>query len=126
MKLFAVSGLSIGAFGIVLALMTGKPVAPGCSDTRVIEMVKTSIAQSPAGQQMNVVLSGISDETGTLANEQWQCSAHLQTSKGIFPVQYDVGLLGPIQIEVTVTASFAAPLQSVALLNASSQPIASH
>jgi hypothetical protein len=88
MKLFTFGGIALLALGIATVLTAEKPVAPGCSDTRVLEMVKTSVIGSPEARRMNVVLDNVSDETGTLVDERWNCAARLLTNKGSFPVQY--------------------------------------
>jgi hypothetical protein len=106
MKLFAFGGIALLALGTATVLTVEKPGAPRCNDTRVLEMVKTSVIGSPEARRMNVVLDNISDETGTLVDERWNCGARLLTNKGSFPVQYTVGLLGPLKLQVRVTASF--------------------
>jgi hypothetical protein len=106
MKLFAFGGIALLAVGTATLLTVEKPVAPGCSDTAVLEMVKNSVIDSPEAQRMSIVLDKISDETGALLDKRWNCAARLLTNKGSFPVQYTVGLLGPLKLQVRVKASF--------------------
>jgi hypothetical protein len=106
MKLFAFGGIALLAIGTVAVLTVDKPIAPGCSDTVVLHIVKTSVIDSPEARQMNVSLDKISDETGTLLEERWHCTARLVTNKGSIPVEYTVGLFGPAKFQVSVKASF--------------------
>jgi len=106
MKLFAFGGMALLAVGTATLLTVEKPVAPGCSDTAVLEIVKNSVIESPEAQRMSIVLDKISDETGALLDKRWDCAARLRTSKGNFPVQYTVGMFGPVRFQVTVQASF--------------------
>jgi hypothetical protein len=106
MKLFAFGGIALLAIGSAAVLTVDKPVAPGCSDTAVLEMVKTSVIDSLEARRMNMSLDKISDETGTLLEERWHCTARLVTNKGSLPVHYTVGLFGPVKFQVTVKASF--------------------
>jgi len=68
-------------------------------------MVKTSVIGSPEARRMNVVLDNISDEVALW----WTSDGTRRTitdEQGIFPVQYTVGLLGPLKLQVRVKASF--------------------
>jgi hypothetical protein len=107
MKLLAFGGIALLALGIATLLTVEKRVAPGCSDTAVLDIVKNSVIDSPEAQRMSIVLDKISDETGALQDKRWHCAARLRTSKGNFPVQYTVGLHGPMNFTVNVNASFS-------------------
>ena len=106
MKLFAFGGIALLAIGAATLLTVERPVAPGCSDTAVLEMVKNSVIDSPEAQRMSIVLDKISDETGALLDKRWDCAALLRTSKGNFPVQYSIGLHGPVDFDVSVKTLF--------------------
>lgn len=92
--------VGIGMTGAALGLTAERPVLPTCDASVVADIVKTNVSQSSP----QLIVSGISGQTGAMKDGRWHCEANLSTDRGPIPIKYSVGLVGPGRLQVSMAA----------------------
>jgi hypothetical protein len=102
MKLLVAGGI-VGLIGAALAANVERPALPGCGDSVVSRILKSSL--NGAAEIPDLLADDLTGATGTLSDGQWRCSATILTNKGPIPLKYSVSLIGPGSLRVSMIGS---------------------